>query len=410
MCTLNIKRIRADFPVLQSDVIYFDNACMTLRPKQVIDAMDWYYNKNCACAERSLHRLGAELTDKVENARENIKKFFGADNSYELIFTKNTTEAINLVAHGFCFKEKDEVIISDREHNSNLVPWLALREKGLICNHVPSMQSFEFDLDKFSSLLSRRTRLVSVVHVSNIDGYKMPAKEIIKIAHENKTPVLLDAAQSAGHIKMNVKKLDVDFAAVSAHKMCGPIIGCLIAKKEMIAKIKPLVYGGGTVESTTLSSYKLTKSPEAFEAGLQNYAAILGFEEACNYLKKIGMEKIEKYEDELNKVITKGLFKIEGLYFIGVKDARKRIAIASFGLQNIDASDVAIMLDELHAIAVRAGKHCAHSWFNAHKMPSSVRASLYFYNTKEEVGIFVEELEKIAKLIKNKKGLAKQCA
>jgi cysteine desulfurase/selenocysteine lyase len=401
MCTLNVQKIREDFPVLQSrEMIYFDNACMTLRPKAVIDAIRWYYEKNCACAGRSLHGLSQELIEALVSAREFIKKFFNADDSYELIFTKNTTEAINMVAKGFPFNVGDEIIISDREHNSNLVPWLALREKGVKCKAVPSDENFEFDMEKFCSMFSARTRMVSVVHISNIDGYKMPVEEIIKIAHDNNASVLIDAAQSAGHIKLDIKKLNPDFITLSAHKACGPVIGCLIAKKEKLSELKPLLHGGGAVEDTTINSYKLARSPERFEAGLQDYAGILGFKEACKYLKSVGMTNIEKHEKTLHMKLSKLLENIPEVRFVGIKDCRKCIGITSFVVDGLHASDIAMMLDEMRNIAVRAGKHCAHAWFAKHKQPASVRASLYLYNSPDEIKIFAEEVEKIAKLMK----------
>ena len=242
--------------------------------------------------------------------------------------------------------------------------------------------------------------MVSVVHISNIDGYRMPVKEIIKTARDNNASVLIDAAQSAGHIKLDIRELNPDFIAISAHKACGPVMGCLIAKKERLAELRPLLHGGGAVEDTTTDSYKLAKLPDRFEAGLQNYAGIIGFREACKYLKKIGMENIEKHEKTLHMKLSKLLENIQGVKFVGVKDYRKCIGITSFVVNGMHASDVAMMLDETRNIAVRAGKHCVHAWFAKHKQPASVRASLYLYNSTDEIKIFAEEVEKIAKLMK----------
>ena len=400
MSALDVKKARANFPILQNrEIIYFDNACMTLRPDAVIDKINWYYKNNCACAGRSLHKLSQELTEEIISTREFIKKFFGADDSYELVFTKNTTEAINMVANGFPFRAKDEVLISDREHNSNLVPWLRLGKKGVKCRSFESDENFEFDAEKFSEMFTAHTKLVSTVHISNIDGYRMPVEEIIKVAHENNAYALIDAAQSAGHTELKIKRLDPDFVAISAHKACGPVIGCLIAKKEALVKLKPLLYGGGAVENATMNACKLAKSPDCFEAGLQNYPGILGFGEACRYLKGIGMKNIEKHEKALYRLLIKQL-EIPGVEVIGAKGPRKCIGIASFVIEGLHASDIAMMLDEAHNIEVRAGKHCVHAWFAKHKKPASARASLYLYNTREEIKIFGQEIAKIAEIMK----------
>ncbi|RLG69967.1 MAG: cysteine desulfurase, partial [Candidatus Iainarchaeum archaeon] len=313
MGSLNVAEIRRDFPVLkEKEIIYLDNACMTLRPKQVIDAIKWYYENNCACSGRSLHKLSEELNESIALARETIKKFFNAHN-YELIFTKNTTEAINTVAFGMKFKRGTKVITSDREHNSNLVPWLVLRRAGVKHFAVPSAENFEFNLESLHKMLDKKVKLVSVVHISNIDGYRLPIEEIIKLSHDFGAKVLVDGAQSAGHIKVDLKKLDPDFFTISAHKACGPIIGCLFVKKELVDKLKPLIYGGGTVSNTTLNSFKLINDYRKFEAGLQDYAGIIGFGEACNYLKKVGMKNIEKHEKVLTAKLMKAFANIDNV-------------------------------------------------------------------------------------------------
>ena len=401
MRSLDVTKIRRDFPVLEEkNIIYLDNACMTLRPKQVIDAVRWYYENNCACSGRSLHKLSEELNENIALARETIKKFFNAHN-YELIFTKNTTEAINTVAFGMKFKRGAKVITSDREHNSNLVPWLALQSKGIKHLAVPSAENFEFDLEALHKMLDKDVQLVSVVHISNIDGYKLPIEEIIKLAHDFGAKVLIDGAQSAGHIKVDLKRLEPDFFTVSAHKACGPVIGCLFMKKELVDELRPLIYGGGTVSDTTLNSFELLNDYRKFEAGLQDYADIIGFGEACNYLKKVGMKNIEKHEKILTAKLIKALGNMDNVKLVGMHNPKKCSGIVSFNVGELNSHDVALMLDEARNIAVRSGKHCAHAWFNKHKLPSCVRASYYLYNSLSEIDALVEEVSKIAEIAEN---------
>ncbi|MCX8189952.1 MAG: aminotransferase class V-fold PLP-dependent enzyme [Candidatus Diapherotrites archaeon] len=401
---LNVKSIRADFPVLQKrEIVYFDSACTTLKPKQVLEAVSWYYENSGVCAERSTHALGAELTEKIQRARENILRYFGADNSYCLIFTKNATEAINIVANSFKFGKKKKIIISDREHNSNLVPWLVQKRRGLAITVVPSRKDLEYDIGFFERQLSKSVGLISLVHISNIDGYVLPIREIISDAHRKGIPVMIDAAQSSLHKKPNVSKLDLDFLAFSGHKMCGPSIGGLICKKELLSKISPLVYGGGAVEKSTEKKYVLKSSNSGFEAGLQDYAGIIGLDTACHYLNRIGYKNIEKYERRLDKLLTSGLLETDGLQYVGVSDIRKKVAIVNFRIKGFSSAEVAIILDELYRIAVRSGMHCAHNWYLRNRLQPSVRASLCFYNTKEEVELFLEAVSKTASMIKEKK-------
>ncbi len=392
--------LRNDFPVLKrSKIIYLDNACMTLRPKQVIEAINWYYKTNCACAGRSFHKQSEELNERVAKARETIKGFFKASKSHEIVFTKNTTEGINTVAFGFNLRRGDLVVTSDREHNSNLIPWLVLKKRGIKHIAVPSTENFEFDLEAMHEAMSKKVKIVSVVHISNIDGYELPIKEIIKLSHDFGAKVLIDGAQSAGHIPLNLKKLDADFFAASSHKACGPIIGCLLIKEELLEQVKPLMYGGGTVANATLNSFELLAKHERFEAGLQDYASIIGFGEACKYLNKIGMEKIEQHDRTLTKKLMKRLVDINGVTIVGVNDWRKCTSIVSFNIEGFSPHDVALMLDEAHSIAVRSGKHCAHAWFNKYCKSGCVRASTFLYNQMDEINILVEEVSKIAELL-----------
>ncbi|MBT3395263.1 cysteine desulfurase [archaeon] len=380
---MNVEKIRKDFPIFEKKkFIYFDNACMPLRPKVVIDKINEYYTEYPACAGRSYHDFGTRLTDEVANARDLVKKFIGAKKAKEIIFTKNATESINLVANSFKF---NSVLTSDREHNSNLLPWQKFDH-----DVVKSKKDFSFDLESFSDKV-KNFDIVSMVHTSNLEGYSLPVKEIIKIAHEQGAKVLLDGAQSVPHKEINVRKLDVDFLAFSGHKMLGPNgVGVLYGKEELLDGMKPFILGGETVSDSTYDSYKLEELPHKFEAGLQNYPGILGLGSAAKYLMKIGRNNIEKHENMLKSKID-----IEGVEKIGHVGES---GIFNFNIPGKGAHEVAMMLSASKNIMIRSGAHCMHSWFNSRNLEGSARASFYLYNTLEEIDTFVEELEKIKKL------------
>jgi len=400
-----MEEIRKDFPVLQKKydgkpLIYFDNACMTLRPVQVINAIIRYYEEFPACGERSKHRLGAKVTEEVDAARRTMKDFLGAKNEREIIFTKNTTEGINLVAHSLGLKAGDVVLTTDREHNSNLLPWQQLAKIGVRHEIIKSKADGTFDLEAFEKRMDKSVKLVSMVHTSNLDGYTTPAEKIIKAAHDWGALTLLDAAQSVPHKDVNVSKLGVDFLACSGHKMMGPSgTGVLYGKYDLLEKMNPFLVGGGTVSDSTYSTASFEKPPEKFEAGLQDYAGIMGLAEAARYLSKIGKANIEKHEIELNKIVSNGLSKINGISMIGPTDPALRSGIISFNVGKAGSHEVALMLDKNYNIAVRSGAHCVHSWFNAHGLKGSVRASLYAYNTKEECAVFLDAMQKLVKVL-----------
>ncbi|MBD3156185.1 MAG: aminotransferase class V-fold PLP-dependent enzyme, partial [Candidatus Aenigmarchaeota archaeon] len=321
-----------------------------------------------------------------------IAKFMGTDNPKEIIFTKNTTEGINLVANSINLKKDDIILTTDREHNSNLVPWQILsKTKGVIHKSVPSKDDYTFNLDKFQKMV-KGVKLVSMVHTSNIDGYTLPVKEIIKISHEEGSLVMLDSAQSVPHKKVNVKELDVDFLALSGHKMLGPSgMGILYGKYHLLEELKPFLVGGDTVKNTTYTTQNFLEPPEKFEAGLQNYAGIIGLGEAASYLMGVGRKSIEKHTSILTIKATKGISEIKNSKFIGVKDPKISPGIVSFSLEDLHPHDISMILDSEN-IMVRSGAHCVHSWFNKHKIQGSVRASFYLYNTKQEVERFIEVL------------------
>lgn len=399
---LNVEKVREDFPILNNDkksIVYFDNSCMTLRPRQVVETMNKYYYEYPACAGRSMHKLGNKITDEVAIARKNIRKFINAKSDEELIFTKNTTESINLIANSFNFKEGDKILITDKEHNSNLLPWqIIAKKKKLILDVVNSNSDNTFDMSEFEKKVEG-AKFVSMVHTSNLDGVTNPANEIIKKAHKEGSLVMLDAAQSAPHKEVDVKKLGADFIAFSGHKMLGPSgIGAMYGKKKLLLELNPFLVGGETVKNTTFTDQTWEDLPNRFEAGLQNYAGILGFSEAVNYLKRIGLKNIEKHELKLTKQLSDGLSEIKETSIIG-PDSELRGGITSFNLNHYDPHQIALLMDNSANVMLRSGAHCVHSWFNKHKLEGSIRASLYFYNTEEEVEYFIDKLKKVRSLL-----------
>ena len=399
---MDIQKIRSDFPVLRkpSPPIYFDNACVTLKPDQVIAAERAYEEQFPGCT-RSLHSLGREATVREEAARKTLASFIGAKPECT-VFTKNTTEAINLVANTFPFRKGDVILGTDKEHNSNLVPWLRAAERfGLERIVIPTDGDVLANFEKAFAEAKRagkRVALAAIIHTSNLDGTTTPAKEIIALAHAHGCAVLLDAAQSAPHKPVSLSKLGADFLACSGHKKLGPSgTGLWALSPEWAEKLPPFLVGGETVERTTYREVIFAASPHKFEAGLQNYSGILGFAEAARYLERIGLDSIAKHEAALNAQATAGLLEIPGAQVIGPVDSSKRSGILSFTLPGLDFHEVALLLDNTKQVMVRSGQHCVHSWFNAHGCEGSVRASFYLYNTKEEVAVFLDALKGVAK-------------
>ena len=399
---MNAEKYREDFPALNQLIggkppIYFDNACMTLKPKQVIEAMNEYYEKFPACHGRSVHNFAKKVTERVERSRRRMQDFIGAKKESEIIFTKNTTEGINLVLKNLELGKGDVILTTDHEHNSGLLPCqVAAKRASARHEIVMSNKDETFSMENFEELMSNKVKLVSMVHTSNLNGYTIPAKEIIKIAHDHGALALLDGAQSAPHHEINVKKLDADFFAFSVHKMCGPTgMGVLYGKQHLLEEMEPFLIGGDTVEDSTYHSYELSPPPEKFEAGLQNYAGIMGSAAAAEYLQKIGMKNIHRHELELNRIITKGMQEIDGISIIGPAEPEQRSGIISITSKNIDFHDIAIIMDETKNIMVRSGRFCVHSWFNDRAIEGAVRASVYLYNTEEEAHTYVETLKQI---------------
>jgi cysteine desulfurase / selenocysteine lyase len=404
---LDTLAIRKEFPLLGQQlkgkpIIYFDNACMSLRPQAVIDAITHYYTDLSACAGRSNHYLSQKLAEEIHEARVLVQGFLGAKKPEEIVFTRNTSEGLNLVARSLGLKSGDTVIISDKEHNSNLVPWQVLRDNvGINLRIVNSREDNTFDVEELGRILDKKVRLVSVVHTSNLDGVTNPLSEIVKLSHAAGALVMVDAAQSAPHQKLDVQKLDVDFLALSAHKLCGPSgMGVLYGKYELLNELNGFMVGGDTVEFTTYETHTLLPPPEKFEAGLQDYAGILGTGAAVRYLNNIGLDAIHEHEIRLNELLTRELIDIDGLHLIGPQAAADRGGIFSFYVDGVETHQISLMMSDMNNMMIRSGRHCVHSWFEARNIHSSARASLYFYNTAEEVAEFSLVLQRILEVLR----------
>jgi cysteine desulfurase/selenocysteine lyase len=389
---MNAEKLRGDFPVLDGNsLVYLDSACMSLKPRQVIEKMNEYYEDYPACGGRSGHKLAARVDEEVSKARKKAARFLNAREN-EIVFTRNSTEGINIVANGLGLSEKDSVVLSAKEHNSNLVPWLIKKEtKGVKVKIVGLKGDNTVDGEKFAEA-AEGASVVSMVFTSNLDGTTINAREFAKIAHENNAVVLLDAAQTAPHQKIDVKKLGVAFLVFSGHKLCAPnATGVLFGRQELLEELFSLFAGGETVIDSTYSSFRREAVPQRFEYGLLNYSGIIGLGAAIDYISAIGLEKIEKHCVELNKAATERLLEKQGLRIIGPKEASRRSSILNLFAGN-RFHELALFLSESSGIAVRSGQHCCHSWFNAHSMEGSLRASFYLYNTLEEADFFAEKL------------------
>jgi cysteine desulfurase/selenocysteine lyase len=394
-----IEKIRANFPILQRAVngkplIYFDNAATSQTPKIVIDAIVDYYSNYNANIHRGVHTLSQEATDKYEQARETLKTHFNAKYAYEMIFTSGTTHSINIVASGFSnlLKKGDEVIVSALEHHSNIVPWQMLCDKtGAKLNVIPMNEDGALIMSSYDELLSNNTKLVFCNHISNALGTINPIEEIIKKAHHVGAAVLIDGAQSTPHMKVDFQRLNVDFYVTSAHKICGPTgVGLLYGRKEWLEKLPPYQGGGEMIETVTFKKTTYAGLPHKFEAGTPNICGGIAFGVAINYMNSIGFDAINKYEQELLEYGTQELLKINELKIYGTS---KKTSVISFNVGAIHPYDIGSILDKL-GIAVRTGHHCAQPIMDYYKIPGTVRASFAFYNTKEEIDVFVKGLKR----------------
>lgn len=401
----DVDKIRADFPILKRKVngkplVYFDNAATSQTPKIVIDAIVDYYSNYNANIHRGVHTLSQEATVAYEQARQKIQTHFNAKYSHEIIFTSGTTHSINLVATGFSsfLKKGDEVIVSTLEHHSNIVPWQMLCERtGAILKVIPMNEEGELLLDIYEELLSNKTKLVFVNHISNALGTINPIEKIIKKAHDVGAAVLIDGAQACPHIKPDVQELDVDFYVTSAHKMCGPTgIGMLYGKEEWLNKLPPYQGGGEMIKEVTFEKTTYADLPHKFEAGTPNISGGIAFGVAIDYLNTIGFDNIARYERELLDYGTKKLLDIEGLRIYGTSPYKT--SVISFNIEGIHPYDIGSIIDKL-GIAVRTGHHCAQPIMDFYKIPGTVRASFSFYNTKEEIDKLAEALLKAKKML-----------
>ena len=400
---LDVETIRKDFPILKRRVhgkplVYFDNAATSQKPKQVIDTIDFYYKNYNANIHRSIHTLGEEATAKFEDAHEKIAGFINADSYQNIVLTKNTTESLNLVAYSLTagLKKGDEIVISQMEHHSNFVPWQQLaKQRGLKLKFIRIDEEGKLDEESISQNINKKTKIVSLTHISNVLGTINPVEEIAKIAHENNAVMVVDGAQSAPHMPVDVKKIDADFYAFSGHKMIGPTgIGVLYGKKELLEKMQPFLYGGEMIREVKFDDTKFNDLPWKFEAGTMNIAEAIGLGAAIDYLKKIGMEKIHKWDNRLIKYAMQQLKKINGVTIYGPEE---RGAVISFNIEGVHAHDVAQILDS-EGVAIRAGHHCCMPLMKVMGVGSTARASFYLYNTEQEIDIFITAIHKVKKV------------
>ena len=397
---MTVEEIRKDFPLLAEKVnkkplIYLDNAATTQKPLQVIETMNNYYLHLNANVHRGVHTLSQEATNEFEAVRLSVQEFIGANEKEEIIFTKGTTESINLVASSFCEKflnEGDEIIISELEHHSNIVPWqLAQDRKHFKIRVIPFNDKGELDLQTYKSLLNEKTKLVAVAHVSNALGTVNPIKEIITLAHEKEIPVLIDGAQGVPHFKINVQELDFDFYCFSGHKIYAPMgVGVLYGKRKYLDQMPPYQGGGEMIKEVSFEGTTYNDIPYKFEAGTPSVADVLGLKTAIEYINKIGFDFIQKHEEELMHYTTQKLLEIGDITIYGTSS--QKAGSLSFNLNGVHPFDVGTLLDQL-GIAIRTGHHCAQPVMKHYNIVGTARASFAIYTTKEEIDIFIESMK-----------------
>ena len=407
----DVQKIREDFPILQREVygkplVYLDNAATTQKPLSVLDAMrDEYLNVN-ANVHRGVHYLSQQATDLHEAAREKVRQFINAQKTEEIVFTRGTTEAINLVASSFCegqMQPGDEVLVTEMEHHSNIVSWqLQAQKHGIVVKHLPITDDGKLCLDNVEAYLTEKTKLLSIAHVSNVLGTVNPVEQIIKIAHEHGIPVLVDGAQSAPHMKIDVQAMDCDFFAFSGHKMYGPTgIGVLYGKEEWLEKLPPYQGGGETIDKVTWEKTTFERLPFKFEAGTPDYVATHGLAKAIEYMEGIGLDAIQQHEQELTRYCMEQLQSIDGMTIYGPSVINDSIAdkdaVVSFNVGNIHHLDMGTLLDHL-GIAVRTGHHCAQPLMDRLGISGTVRASFALYNTKEEIDTLVAGIRRVSQM------------
>ncbi|MDD2244212.1 MAG: cysteine desulfurase [Dysgonamonadaceae bacterium] len=402
---MDIDNIRKDFPILAREVygkplVYLDNAATTQKPRCVVEKIDQMYYTINSNVHRGVHFLSQEATDAHEAARITVQKFIGAASSKEIVFTRGTTESINLVASSFCkafCKEGDEILISAMEHHSNIVPWQIQGDiTGVKLAVAPINENGELIMDEFKKKISSRTKLIAITHISNVLGTINPIEEIIDIAHKQGIPVLIDAAQSVQHRAIDVQKLDCDFLVFSSHKIYGPTgIGVLYGKEKWLNAMPPYQGGGEMISTVSFEKTTYNEIPFKFEAGTPDFVGTTALATALDYVSALGIENIASYEDELLKYATERLLSIDGLKIYG--NARNKSSVISFLVKDIHPYDMGMLLDKM-GIAVRTGHHCAEPLMDLMGIPGTVRASFAFYNSKEEIDILVKGIERVVKM------------
>ena len=401
----DVKNIREDFPILKKQIngkqlIYFDNAATSQTPTCVINSISDYYNNYNSNIHRGVHSLSEEATEAYEKARGKIQIHFNAKHKEEIIFTSGTTHSINIVSNGFLnlIGEGDEIIVSGLEHHSNIVPWQMMCKKtNSKLKVIPLDKNGELDLKEFKNLVSKKTKLVFLNHVSNALGVINPIEEIIQISHSYNALVLIDGAQSAAHFKIDLQKLNVDFFTASAHKLCGPTgVGFLYGKKELLEKIEPFMGGGEMISDVTFEKTTYAEIPHKFEAGTPNISGVIAFGVALDYMNSLGFENIRQYEDKLLKYATEKLKEIDGLIIYG--DVKNKTSVISFNISGIHSYDIGSILDK-YGVAVRTGQHCAQPIMDHFDIPGTVRVSLSFINTFEEIDILQKAIIKAKSML-----------
>ena len=401
----NIESIRNDFPILNTKVngnqlIYFDNAATSQTPNCVIDSISDYYKNLNSNIHRGVHKLSQLATDKYEESRKKFKEHLNARSTSEIIFTSGTTHSINLISNGFTgfLKKGDEIIVSQLEHHSNIVPWQMLCEKtGAIMKVIPMNEKGDLDLSKFSDLLGNKTKVVFVNHVSNALGTVNPIETIIEKSHKAGAAVLIDGAQAAPHFEIDVRKLDVDFYVCSAHKLCGPTgVGILYGKKEWLEKLPPYQGGGEMIDQVSFEKSTYADLPNKFEAGTPNISGVIASGIALDYINKLGLANIKEYEDYLLDYATAKLEEIDGIKIYG--ESRTKVSVISFNIGEIHPYDIGSVIDNL-GIAVRTGHHCAQPIMDYFDIPGTIRISFSFYNTIDEINILIDALKKASKML-----------
>jgi cysteine desulfurase/selenocysteine lyase len=402
----NLEHARDDFPALHATPerpapAYLDSACMSLVPESVLAAMSEYYREFPGCAGRSLHRFAEEVGHRYEGARDAFAQFLGAPDRDGVVFVRNATEAINIVGNGLDWHAGDRIIVTDQEHNSNLVLWQRLaKERGVRVEALELPEGGRWDGDRLERMLRPRPRLVSVFQTSNLDGRSLPIREIADRVHDAGGQLLVDGCQAAPHQPVDLARLGVDFYALSLHKMLGPTgTGLLVAPTASLVELRPLMVGGETVEWTTLTDHRLRPPPHRFEAGLQNYAGVLGARAGIDYLERVGRDEVRAHDAALNARVTSALEDEPRVHILGPAAAAERPSIFGFTVDGVDPNDAALFLDAGHRVLVRSGMHCVHSWYAARGLTGNVRASFYLYNSTDDADALVRGVRELIERI-----------